>query len=191
MRTNGPTNGTGNAPQGRHFVEYRGDRPLTTVILDGRVPASTVDGLPLPYPKWKRPCRIDEIVAAVGVMFASATYLMATGAAGVLLTGSESVAAGPLDAPPLAVVDVDRAAGNKVSRDLDRTSVPAPGSSSAASAATASAAQAVPPPPAVAGLDEAQTGNAALIVAVAQRRGLPRRAMVVARSRPPCRRASC
>lgn len=107
---------------------------------------------------------------------------MATGAAGVLLTGSESVAAGPLDTP-LAVVDLDRAAGNEVSRDLDRTSVPAPALPSAAPgmlSAASSAPQAGPPPPTIAGLDEAQTGNAALIVAVAQRRGLPPRAMVVA-----------
>jgi hypothetical protein len=119
-----------------------------------------------------------------GIAFASATYLMATGAAGVLLTGSESVAAGPLDAPPLAVVDLDRAAGNEVSRDLDRTSVPASALPSAApgmlSAARSAPQAGPPPPPTIAGLDEAQTANAALIVAVAQRRGLPPRAMVVA-----------
>jgi hypothetical protein len=123
-----------------------------------------------------------------GIAFASATYLMATGAAGLLLTGSESAAAGPLDAPPLAAVDLNRAAGNKVSRDFDRTSLPAFALPSATPStllstvlsAEPSTPQAGPPPPTVAGLDEAQTGNAALIVAVAQRRQLPLRAMVVA-----------
>jgi hypothetical protein len=51
---------------------------------------------------------------------------------------------------------------------------------STALSAVSSAPQAGPPAPTVAGLDEAQTGNAALIVAVALRYGLPRRAMVVA-----------
>jgi hypothetical protein len=45
---------------------YGHDCPLTTVILDSPIPPSTVDGLWLPYSKWRCPCRIDDIVAAEG-----------------------------------------------------------------------------------------------------------------------------
>jgi hypothetical protein len=114
------------------------------------------------------------------VAFASAACLVSTGTAGVLLTGS-GAAGGRLDTPTLAAAGLDvtrvdptsagptaaldRAAGNDVSRDMVRpassTSTPAPRGP-------------------VAGLDQAQTDNAATIIAAARLRGLSQRAMVVA-----------
>ena len=118
-----------------------------------------------------------------GIALASATCLVATGAAGVLLTASDTPAASTdaqtADAPPagpaLSVAGLDRAEDNEVSRGSARDPLPStiPAPASVANPST------VPPGP-VAGLDQAQTGNAASIVDVARRRGLPRRAMVVA-----------
>jgi hypothetical protein len=116
------------------------------------------------------------------VAFASAACLVSTGAAGVLLTGS-GAAGGPLDAPTLAAAGLDvtrldasgsadpttvldRAAGAAVSRDMARVAPPTPAPSA--------------PRGPVAGLDQAQTDNAATIVAVARQRGLSQRAMVIA-----------
>jgi hypothetical protein len=111
-----------------------------------------------------------------GIALASATCLVATGATGVLLTGSDTPAASA-DTPPagasLSVTGLDRAEDNEVSRGSARSPLPAPAGASPA------APSSVPRGP-VAGLDQAQTDNAATIVDVARRRGLPRRAMVVA-----------
>ena len=113
---------------------------------------------------------------------ASATCLAAIGASGLLLTGSVQ-AAGPLDAvaPPAAL---DRTAGTEVSRDLDRAQalpaspLPAGSPSGASLPGSASATPARPALPA--GLDQAQTDNAAAIAVAARKRGLPRHAVVVA-----------
>ena len=112
-----------------------------------------------------------------GMVLASATCLVATGATGVLLTGSDSRAASA-DTPPagasLSVSGLDRAEDNEASRGTARDPMsPTPVPSAVLSASP------VPRGP-VAGLDQAQTDNAATIVDVARRRGLPRRAMVVA-----------
>jgi hypothetical protein len=102
----------------------------------------------------------------------------------VLLTGSRP-AGGPLDTPTLAAAGLDvtrleatgsadpttardRAAGAAVSRDLSRVAPPTQAPSTPA------------PRGPVAGLDQAQTDNAATIVAVAKQRGLSQRAMVIA-----------
>jgi hypothetical protein len=107
-----------------------------------------------------------------GIALASATCLVATGATGVLLTGSDTPAASA-DTPPagasLSVAGLDRAEDNEVSRGSARSPLPA----------SPAAPPSVPRGP-VAGLDQAQTDNAATIVDLARRRGLPRRAMVVA-----------
>jgi hypothetical protein len=122
---------------------------------------------------------------------ASATCLVATGASGVLLTGSVH-AAEPLDAATPAAAAMDRTAGTRVSRNLDRSqALPAsqlpsgspagaPAGDPAAGSPGGSAASqpARPAPPA--GLDQAQTDNAAAIASAARQRGLPRRAVVVA-----------
>jgi hypothetical protein len=118
---------------------------------------------------------------------ASATCLAAIGASGLLLTGSVQ-AAGPLDAvaPPAAL---DRTAGTEVSRELDRAqALPAsplpsglPSGASLPGMSLPGSASATPARPALpAGLDQAQTDNAAAIAVAARKRGLPRRAVVVA-----------
>ena len=114
---------------------------------------------------------------------ASATCLVAAGASGLLLTGSVQ-AAEPLDAAMPTAAALDRAAGTRVSRNLDRPQAlpvsPLPnGSAGAPLPGSASpAAPTRPAPPA--GLDQAQTDNAAAIATAARKRGLPRRAVVVA-----------
>ncbi len=116
-----------------------------------------------------------------GIALASATCLVATGATGVLLTGSDTPAASA-DTPPagasLSVAGLDRTDDNQVSRGSARSPLPVP-SASQSTVPSASPAPAVPRGP-VAGLDQAQTDNAVTIVDVVRRRGLPRRAMVVA-----------
>ena len=104
-----------------------------------------------------------------GVALTFATCLVATGASGVLLTGSDIPAASadapPPAAPSLSIAGLDRtegrAADGEVSRGAARDPAPTPRAP-------------------VAGLDQAQTDNAATIVDTARRRGLPDRAMVVA-----------
>jgi hypothetical protein len=116
-----------------------------------------------------------------GIVLASATCLVATGATGVLLTGSDTPAASA-DAPPagpsLSVSGLDRTEGDRSGGDRaggDEVS-------RAAARDRLSPTPAAPPVPRrpIAGLDQAQTDNAATIVDVARRHGLPERAMVVA-----------
>jgi hypothetical protein len=76
---------------------------------------------------------------------------------------------------PVAAVDVARTEDNRVSRNRDRTE-PSPSSSPAAPSASPLPTRPRP----VAGLDQAQMDNAAIIVRIAAQRGLPKRAMVVA-----------
>jgi hypothetical protein len=113
--------------------------------------------------------------------------------AGALAAGPTAVVLAGLDQPnlpaaaiPVAAMDLTRLDSNRISRDGNRT-VPSPAASSPAPASPSAAASRPappPPPPAkpkpVAGLDQAQMDNAAIIVGVAAKRRLPKRAMVVA-----------
>jgi hypothetical protein len=100
-------------------------------------------------------------------------------------SGTAALASGlaqpaPHPAPvPAAALDLTRVDNGRVSRDRDRTA-PSPASSGAAPSGSPSAPAPPGPPKPVAGLDQAQMDNAALIVGVAAKRGLPERAMVVA-----------
>lgn len=114
---------------------------------------------------------------------ASATCLVATGASGVLLTGSDSLAAAA-DATPagpsLSVAGLDRAEDKEVSRGSARDPLPSAVAAPSSPGAPSPAAPSPGPRGPVAGLDQAQMDNAATIVGVARRRGLSSRAMVVA-----------
>ncbi len=95
---------------------------------------------------------------------------LAASATGVLIHGIDHPAP-QLDAAPAAAVDVDRLADLRVSRDKDRAA-PVPPNPSPAPVPTR--------PQPVAGLDQAQMDNAAIIVRVGRQRNLPQRAMVIA-----------
>jgi hypothetical protein len=106
--------------------------------------------------------------------------------AGTLAAGGTAALASGLDQPAprpatvsAAALDPTRVDDGRVSRDRDRTAPsPAVSAPPSPSAATSPAPRARPKP--VAGLDQAQMDNAASIVGVAARRGLSKRAMVVA-----------
>jgi hypothetical protein len=108
--------------------------------------------------------------------------LVAVTAGALAASGTAALASG-LDQParhpapvPAAALDLTRTDDGRVSRDRDRS---AP-SVSPSGSASASLSQTPTRPTPVAGLDQAQMDNAALIVGVAAKRGLPKRAMVVA-----------
>jgi hypothetical protein len=116
---------------------------------------------------------------------------LAASATGILMQGMDHPAAPHPEASPLAASDLNRMADFRASRGNDRPD-PIDGRAARhapATAAPAPAAAPVPPAPApappahphpVAGLNQAQMDNAAIIVKVGKERHLPKRAMVVA-----------
>ncbi|GIH16939.1 hypothetical protein [Rugosimonospora africana] len=104
--------------------------------------------------------------------------MLAIAASGIVLydPGLPSEAgAAPAGAATLGTADLWRAPGNEVSRDLARDTPPVQTPTPSPTPAPSAPAR----PPSVPGLSQVQTGNAVVIVAVAQRRGLPHRAMVI------------
>ncbi len=114
------------------------------------------------------------------IALSAACALAATGLE--VLTAEPGAPAPGADAAPAA--DVTRAAAGGVSRDYVRTAPSLPASASPSAVPlppSPSPSSASPKPPApVAGLDRAQMANAGTIVQVGKRRGLPKRALVVA-----------
>jgi hypothetical protein len=106
---------------------------------------------------------------------------LAASATGILIHGVDHPIP-QVDPAPMSAVDLDRQSTDRASRDHDRPEPVEP--------ATATSSPAPPPPPAapappprpqpVAGLDQAQMDNAAVIVRVGKERNLPQRAMVIA-----------
>jgi hypothetical protein len=119
----------------------------------------------------------QSVVPAVAL---TACALAAT-ASTVLLPALSHAHVSQDSAAPLANLDADRLADLPASRSMDRQAVAVP--------ATTTPSPTPPPPPAapappprprpVAGLNQAQMDNAAIIVQVARARGLSKRAMVI------------
>jgi hypothetical protein len=109
-------------------------------------------------------------------MVSAAACIVATGATGVVLYEFDHPSA-PTAPHALAAVDVPRSPGNDVSRDKVRTPI-SPSPSTLASPAPSPSSPGPRTP--VAGLDQAQMNNAAVIVRIGTQRSLPRRALVVA-----------
>jgi hypothetical protein len=109
---------------------------------------------------------------------ASVTCIVATGVTGVVLYEVHRPP-GPINSPLLAAVDVPRSHGNEVSRDKVRSPVsPSPARSTPISPAPAPPSRGPRAP--VAGLDQAQMNNAAIIARVGAQRSLSQRALVIA-----------